>query len=263
MSNRNYFLFLFSGLLIIANSIKAQDPHQYMDSDRPQYTQSTTVIAPNQMQSEVGFMYTSYRSGNFRIRGYIFPDILVRFGIHEKIEFRIGINHVIISESGRIGDYDFLTDIYLGTKIKLNEQDGWNPNASVIIQGTVPIGSSPDDKIIIEPNFLLSWSLSHSFGFAMNIGENSMSELRDGFGLPISFAFQVKPSSGIGAYLELLSVVLRGSISGDSSPQYFINGGFSFLFSKNLQLDTFFGEELKAPYKFYFVGIGLSLRRNK
>ncbi len=225
------------------------------------------------MQIETEFVHTS-SSRILSVYQYeydrrTFPDLLVRIGIKNRLELRVGINHNVIDDKyyGADGslrlskERKFWHYLPLGIKVKLSEQEGLKPDVSILIQTTFLRYPTDSVRMLIDRCILYGWRISNVFSLSGSWGENNMySQSRDKYGLPLSLAIRTKPSSYFSFYLEGLTVILRGSISGDSSPQYLVNSGLSLDLRNNLRINSFIGRHLDYSNNNYFAGFGLTFR---
>ena len=95
-----------------------------MVTDRPDQTESATVVPRGLVQVETGYLFA--RDGG--MDGYAVPGTLARIGLGGRTELRIG-HAGIVGGSGRRG----AGDSELGAKINLIERaDGWRPALALL-----------------------------------------------------------------------------------------------------------------------------------
>src|SRR5690606_20051975 len=92
-------------------------------TDRPDSTESTSIVAPLSFQFETGYTFTYNRlAGGIKEKTHTLPELLLRTGISKDIEFRLffeGYNKSRTSLPGsKLSDNGY-TDLNVGTKINL------------------------------------------------------------------------------------------------------------------------------------------------
>lgn len=249
---------IVSGALFLSACASMQT-RDALVSDRPDFTESTQTIAPQHVQLESG--QTLSREGSTRSNAM--GEVLIRAGLRSHVELRLSGNSFVrentagVINSGR-------QDASVGFKVKVTDgpdAPSWKPAFSFIAHTTVPSGSTAFRSTRAQPEVKLlgSWTLTDRLGFASNInigrpfdGVRSFTEYA-GSG---SFAYAV--SERVGAYTEAFAFAPQ---DGSKTVQKYINGGFTFLFSPDVQLDVRGGVGPSAKSRDYFAGIGLVLHR--
>src|SRR5690606_36887221 len=96
--------------------------------------------------------------------------------------------------------------------------------------------------------------LSSDFSLGCNLGGgwNSADEIIDYF---YSIAAGTSITEKLGSFIEIF-----GDISSAIKPEYYIDGGFSWLLKENIQLDISIGTLINKPSDFWFVNTGFSIR---
>ena len=59
-------------------------------TDRPDFTESTKTIPRGHLQIEAGFTFVYDRRGDDRLRDHAAPELLLRIGLADDFELRIG-----------------------------------------------------------------------------------------------------------------------------------------------------------------------------
>lgn len=228
-------------------------------SDRPDFTESAATIAPRHVQLESGT--TSSHEGAAVATS--FGEVLVRAGLSSKLELRVGGNSFVreradgVTTSGR-------EDGSIGVKYAIvGEADGpsWRPAFSVIAHTTVPSGSTAFRTNHAQPEVKLigAWSLSDRLGFSSNLnvarphdGLRSFTE----YAASASFGYAV--SERVGAYAEGFGFAPQ---DGSNLITRYVNGGLTFLFSPDVQLDARVGTGRAVKAGDWFAGVGIVVRR--
>lgn len=225
-------------------------------TDRPDATESSSVVGKGTIQLETGISRAEDASGT---EGTEIGNTLLRLGIFENWEARVGWEGYFDSRNLH-GSGDML----LGTKVNLKEEEGWSPEAAILAHTTVPVGKEALSRDAFDPDLLFSFS--HTLSPELSIGYNlgaSLETSRTPAGNKTtrsSALYSVAAGYTItdhwGTYIEFFG---SEALSAKESTRY-INGGLTYLINDDLQLDAFGGFGLNDAADDWFVGLGLSKR---
>lgn len=227
-------------------------------TDRPDFTESAQTVAPRAVQLEAGQTFT--REGD--VRSVSIGEVLVRAGINDRAELRVSANSYLVERIGSVRSKG-MEDGSLGVKLRLlkgSEDPGPLPAVSIIAGASVPSGSSNQRSSLFLPETKLvaAWGLTERLGFASNInwatGDDAGRRYNEYSGTG-SFAYAV--SDRVGAYAEYFGFATRLNSAWDK--RHYANGGLTFLFSPDLQLDARAGMGPHTQSNF-FAGLGISRR---
>jgi hypothetical protein len=235
-------------------------------TDRPDFTESPTTVGAGVIQLETGYTFTSDSSRGVRTADHSFPEILLRIGLWEDwLEFRTEWNYEI--ERTRVGGVSNMQsgsdDTTFGFKIALTEQKCCLPETGIIVDLSVPTGNddftlgkaSPGVNYCYSWEFCKVWSLSGSTavnGAVDDVTNDFYTEFSD------SLSLGHKWTENLSSFTEWY---VLAPISADTNrPQYYLDGGFSYLFNNNVQWDIRAGVGLNEAADNFFAGSGLSIR---
>lgn len=226
-----------------------------MVTDRPDFTESASTVAPGFLQLEAGYTFT--RTGE--VRQHDVGEALLRVGVGDRIEIRLGVPTYGSVETGG-GDEDGFGDGSVGLKVGLFEPRGEGaPRTAVLIGTSLPTGSDALGASGLQPGatLALAWDLPRGLGLGVNLGYESVEEDgRDIGRAKGSVALGIPVSGPVGAFVEGYLLVPEGSR--DAEP--FLDGGFTVLLNRDLQLDVRLGTGFEGPDPDYFAGAGLAVR---
>lgn len=239
-------------MLTGAVGASAQSPE--LVTDRPDQTESTTVVPRGLLQVETGYLFT--REGD--VDSHAAPGTLFRIGLGGRTELRLGHAGVMGTE-GRRG----AGDSELGAKLNLIPRaDGWQPELAVLGGLSLPTGGSRFSSGGADPSFLVAFA--HELAPRLSLGYNAGAAWesspdvpgRDAF-MVYSLALGIGVTERLGAFLEVfgdrqVTDPVASSVSADT--------GLTLLLTEVLQLDVSVGRRLRGPADDLFVGTGLSLR---
>lgn len=263
---------LAAGLLLAATlPAGAQDFSGLEDpliSDRPDFTESTDTVPRGHFQLEGGFTSTRVDDEDSRS----FGELLLRIGLSERLEARIGAgSHTRIDRPGG-GDASGYEDPSLGVKIRLSPETEMlppsRPAVALLLGTSIPVGDEEltADEWVPEAKLALAWTLTERFGLATNLnwayppgfdagGGGDGDERFHQFSGSLSGALAF--TDRIGGYLEYFGFTEEEE---DGPSTHYLNTGVTYLLSNDLQLDLRYGRGLNDPDPDDFVGIGAAVR---
>ena len=234
-------------------------------SDRPDFTEASSTVGRGVVQLEMGYTFFHNDDATAHTQSHSYPELLARIGmLADWFEFRVAWNHAT--------ENDFFNpvtrtvsggeDLYLGAKLMLTSQYGIWPEMSLMPQMTVPTGHSEftAGKVLPGVNWLYGWDLLEWLSFAGSTqGNLAVDDVGDDyFEFAQSFTFGYSLADRLGAYTEWFMLTPAGSIA--ARTQHYLDGGFTYSVTNNLQLDIRAGLGLSDASDDYFVGSGLVVR---
>ena len=243
--------------LAVLSSLVSAEP---LVTDRPDATESSSVVGPGVVQLETGFTYAD--------RGSIVSldslGTLVRIGVAEMWEARVVWDGYIYADSDSVGSSGGSGDAEVGFKYYIQPEQGVRPETALILHTSVPVGHSAFTSDAFDPSFLLSFShtLSESSSLGYNIGASSETSINVAgkkstlASLDYSLAYGFDVLRNVGGYLEVFG---SKGMSATESPTS-IDGGFTYLLNDDTQLDFFGGAGLNNDAPDWFAGFGISRR---
>ena len=234
-------------------------------TDRPDFTEASTTVGRGVNQIELGYGYFYDEEGDTSIRTHSYPQVLWRRGIlADWLELRVAWSYTEerVTTAGVPASASDSDDIYLGFKIALTPQECWLPEMAIIPQMTIPVGG-PFSVNEVQPglNWLYSWEINDRLSIG---GSTQGNRAADGVTGDFYIEFAQSITTGIsltervGAYVEWFAFF--PSSADTEVSRHFIDGGFTYLWSDDLQLDVFAGVGLNEAAADYFLGTGASFR---
>jgi hypothetical protein len=208
-------------------------------------------------QLEGGYTFTRQGTDESQSLG----ELLLRIGVNERIEARLGIGSYDWDDPGipgerRIGGYE---DPVLGLKIRLAPDDA-KTQLALLLNTTVPVGGDeltaddwqPEGKLAMGWDFTDRFSLASMlvYTYASDGGERFSQ-----FAASVSAAFS--HNDRWGSYLEAYGFSKE---SADGSSTTYLNTGLTYLLSKDVQLDVRVGAGLDSPHPNWYAGLGAAVR---
>ena len=253
--------------LLVFSTVKAQESsdtkvkdYGVIVTDRPDQTESPTLVPKGLVQVETGFMYEETTSGNIESNTTTFNTTLLRYGLLDNLELRLGLNVSETKNSGRNSNFEDkfsgLTPLYLGFKIGITEEKGALPKIGFLGGAFLPFTAATEYKPENtggDFRFSFEHTLSENWSFAYNLGA-----AWDGNSSNVSYVYTVvlghSISEKIGCFLEVY-----GDFPESDRANHLLDGGFTYLLSNTVQLDLSGGTGLNTDQDF-FISTGISFR---
>lgn len=240
-------------------------------TDRPDFTESALAVPRGRGQLEIGYTYTYDSGGGTRTHDHTYPEALLRLGLVDNVELRLswsGWSHTEAMHKVRIDDRwtrvesrsDGCNDVGIGFKFHLLEQRGLRPELGVILETSLPTGADELSSDDVDPavKWLWSYDLTDRLAVAGNLNfAVPTSEHGRYFETSASLTLAASLTDRLGSYVEYFG--FYPSDRGQSDAHY-LNGGFTFLITNNLQADIRVGMGLNEEADDLFSGIGMAWR---
>jgi hypothetical protein len=237
-------------------------------TDRPDQTESAVVVPPGYFQLELGWFALRQDDDGHRLEIRQVPGTLVRIGVTEAFELRLGWRGVISEEARNEehqADRSGAGDSDLGAKFLLHRGSGIRPQVALLVGTSLPTGDDDFTTDRLDPAFRFSVAHDLSSGLALgyNLGMAWTSEVDDrGQSTSLSeffytLALGIDLSSRWGTYVEAFGGI---PASAEGGPTHSLDAGITYLVRPNLQLDLTAGGGLSDAADDGFIGLGLSVR---
>jgi hypothetical protein len=245
------------------------DLEEPLVTDRPDFTEASVTVGHGVVQLETGYTYIYDDSPAGSVRSHSYPESLLRVGmLADWFELRVDWNYVeertnVFGQEPFIASASGAEDLGLGFKLALTPQECILPETAIILQMTVPTGSSDftADEVLPGFNYLYGWDITEDWSTA---GSTQLNRAIDDATRDAYVEFAQSWTTGysltdrIGSYAEWF-VIVPSSADTNHTEHYF-NGGFTVLLSDDIQWDVRAGVGLNGAADDFFTGTGLSLR---
>ena len=229
-------------------------------TDRPDATEASSTVGKGVLQFETGGLYETFEANNVKQEYYTYNTMLVRYGILDNVELRLGwdfVEGVTLANGTKLNDVTSgLSPLLLGLKIDIAEEQGLMPEIA-LIGHVFPIFSASTDYrpeyTGVDFRLSLAHTLSDRSSLGYNIGAewgNDTPEAAAIYTMAYGYSFTEK----FGMYAELY-----GDFPEDSKANHYWDAGMTYLVNNNLQLDAYFGTSITEGQDL-LLGLGLSYR---
>jgi len=233
---------------------------QALVTDRPDFTESATTVPKGSWQFEFG--YTFNKDNDYRLKIHTLGELLVRFTLVEKLEFRVGVNSYNIQKFEGLpaaglprSTVKGFEDMSVGIKYAIIQD-----NVAVIVSSTIPTGAENFGSPKLQPSITLALakginetlSIGANLGVAgLNDGDSNITELSASTSLGISL------TEKLGMFVECFGLFHSED---DGKDMYYLDTGFTYLVNPTFQLDLRAGKQLNKGVSAYFIGAGAAVR---
>ncbi len=260
---KGFFLLIILLIIVLFSSgIIAQTEIPELVTDRPDQTESTNIVPVDFIQMEMGFLYQhqKYSDGiiNIENNNLILGSTLLRYGVSSRTELRFG------------GEYfygqNFLDDlkstiegmqnIFVGTKILFRSNEKILTNAAILVQTIIPFGNEKlrPNKFEPEIKLCLEQEINDRISLGINLGTEEVSDVGKYF-YSYTTTIGVSLNERMNSFFEIYGTMRNGYI-----PSNNFDCGFTYLHTKNIQVDFSIGTTLNSNISDWFGGFGISVR---
>ncbi len=156
-----------------------------LETDRDSFTFAPTTTGANTSILETSYSFIDNRRGP---ETHSVPEVLVRRGLGERIEARLGFNYEAggpgTVSGSEFGGEDIETEeesrVLYGAKVETTEQDGWLPRSAAVVQGFTPV-SGPSNKSTLVVGESFGWRFANGWEWTSAMRYGTAFEQEDSF----------------------------------------------------------------------------------
>ena len=251
---RKLLLFLINGLLLSLFATAQENPPELI-TDRPDQTESSAIVPLKSLQIETGFVMEQITSGNITMNSYTYNTTLLRYGLLENFELRMGLEY--LGNNTPDDSPSGLGPLYTGFKAKIMNENGWKPGVAFLAGLNLPFTASDyyaPENTAAGMRFAFSHTLSEKLSLGYNLGAEW-----DGTSASPGFFYSLALGIGLTERLGIFAESF-GTIPESGVAEHMLDAGVTFLVISNLQFDVSGGVGLNEQSPDHFVSFGLSYR---
>lgn len=237
-----------------------------METDRETFTPSTTTTGKNLWIAEWSYTYIDNRN---EPDTHSYPELLVRYGISERVELRLGWNYEVggggnvvtpleSSEGLDDGEVESESRLIYGLKAEMTHQRGWMPRSVVILEGFTPsFGGNPASQPVAT--YAAGWLLPNRWRWDSALRYAQGFDVGDTYNRwSPSTVIRIPATEAFQYHLGLFGTFSQGrAIEKD---RVFISPGCHYNFTSNLELGLRIGWGLTPDAANFFVNTGFGWR---
>ncbi len=234
--------------IVFPSCVFAQDDHKSLGAlitDRPDATESPNAIPKGFLQVETGAFFESFDKKNIKTDAFTFNTTLVRYGLLENMELRLGWDFTEISTKVNGNKLDNVASgfnpLLLGFKTGIAKENGVFPEIGILGHLYLPFSASDDFKpetTSVDFRFSFSHTLGETSSLSYNVGAAWGADSSEA-SYVYTIAYGQNITDQLGAYAELY-----GDMPENNSSNHFWDAGLTYLISDNVQLDATVGTSI-------------------
>ena len=248
-----------------AMTCRAAEFHE-LETDRDAFTPSSTTVEHEVLLVESSYTWIDNR-GTPATNS--FPELLLRRGATERLEWRFGFNYeqgsggsivsAVEGGEGLLGEeLESESNLLYGAKLHMTDQDGWIPRSSLMMEGFTPVSG---DVWGTEPvaTAVWGWALPQEWRFdaAVRYAWADSSEGRFDRWMP-SAVLRMPVTDRWEVHAEWFGSWSSGLA--DDKVRPFIGPGTHFMITPRFEIGCRMGWGLTADAASYFVDAGIGRR---
>jgi hypothetical protein len=240
-------------------------------SARPGWPQTSTTdrdwwdrlggLARGRVQIEGGYVYTFDRVSGARVSEHALPDLLLRVGLTERLEIRIGWPGWVWTRIEGEGTSEETLDPNVGLMLDLWEQQGWRPQTAILAAVPVTLEGDPFALDSLQPlaELLYLWHL----GERWTIGGTTALALFDLEGdrfvqLEQTASADYLLAPRLSTFIEWTMLADHGSA--DDGAEHMLGAGVSWLVTERIQASWRAAAGLNDRAPQFLTGIRCAVR---
>ncbi len=233
-----------------------------IETDRDSFTPATTTVGRQRLVVESAYSFIDNRGVP---ETHSLPELVVRYGITDWLELRLGSNYEIGGAgnpiSANIPD-DFSDDpeleeesnVSYGLKLALVDQDDWIPRSAVLINAFTPT-SGEETTTHLAATYVTGWTLGSGWTWDSAIRYSTGSAAEDQFNVwSPSTVLKVPVGERWKAHIEYFGIYSEGRER--ETAQYFVSPGAHYLITPDWELGIRVGWGLNDQSSNFFSNVG-------
>lgn len=252
----------FTFFILGCYALNAQDEpgQREMITDRPDQTESPSLVPKGSLQVESGMFYEAFEESEIKTKITGYNTSLFRYGLLENLELRLGFDVQEVDNEFRgqqlSNQETGISPLLLGAKIGIARENGIFPEIGFLGHLYLPFAASSQYKpetTGVDFRFAFSHSLSEKSGLAYNIGAQWRDDNPEASYLfTLSYAYSVTENFGV--FAEYFS-----DFPENGTAIHSFDGGITYSLKPNIQLDAYIGKGI-TENSYFLMGAGISFR---
>ena len=253
-------------LATICQPCPRRDPYEErIETERHDFTQSTKTVGHGVCQIESGYSYFYHDQDEEIEQTYATPEMMLRMGLSDDIEFRLRFNYGWQSIDVH-DDKDGAQDLIWSFKFAVTDQTGCVPESALELRFSAPLGSSfSTERVDYGFDNIYGWEIAEGWElygstgyFTGGLGDFGLvpeEPAADWFAVwTQSVALGVEVTENMTIYSEFFG--LFSHALEDDFSIVFYNIGIDYYLSDNFVIDVRAGKGLTPDADDFFTGVG-------
>jgi hypothetical protein len=245
---------------------RANPFEDHIETDRDSFTPATTTVGKGRLVVESSYSFIDNRHVP---ETHSFPELLVRYGLTDRIELRLGSNYEIGGKPNSVaaaagvdeaeaGGLSHDANVSYGLKVRLTEQDGWVPESSAIVLGSTPT-SGEGTATEFDAGYVFGWELPNRWKLDAALRYAGESEMGDRFEVwAPSVVLRAPVGERVNVHVEYFGLFSQDRK--DDFVRQFVSPGVHYLITPNVEVGFRLGWGLTDQSARFFSNVGVGMR---
>lgn len=229
-----------------------------LETDRDSFTPATTTVGRGLTILESAYTFSENRHVK---EGHSFPELLVRYGLTERLEARLGWNYEISGVPDTlegVGQLERESRVLYGIKYRVSEAEGWTPGSAIILQGYTPTSGVNTHSQLVA-TYVFGWELPERWKLDASFRYGTGSDEHEHFHeWAPSVVLKIPVGEKINVHAEYFGIYSSGKA--EEFTQHYFSPGVHYLVTENLEVGVRVGWGLNDQSSPFFVNAGLGWR---
>jgi hypothetical protein len=255
----------FAAAAAVAQDLSRDDP---IETDRDSFTPATTIAGPERWIVESAYTFLDHRREK---DAHSVPELLVRYGLTDVFELRLGWNYEVGDAGNDISGLDGFDEtpsrtatleresrVAYGLKAAITDQIDWIPRSAVLLHGFTPT-SGESSQSQFAAAYVFGWELARGWQLdsALRYAAGGTSDDRSNGWAP-SVVLKAPLGERVNVHAEYFGIFSDGRAD-EFSRQYF-SPCVHYLITPDLELGMRLGWGLSDDSSRFFSNVGLGWR---
>lgn len=241
---------------------EAEEDEDEIETDRDSFTLATTLVGRRRFVFESAYSFIDNR----RVaETHSLPELLLRFGLTDRIELRFGTNYEVGGAGNPISanipdDFDEEAEleeeanVTYGVKFQLTEQGELRPRTALVVQGFTPVAGKSNDTHFAT-TLVGGWTFANEWTWDSALRYSTGSLEDDSFSVwTPSTVVKIPVGERWKAHMEYFGVFSAGRTK--ESVQHFFSPGVHYLITPDWELGVRVGWGLNDQSPNFFANVG-------
>jgi hypothetical protein len=248
-----------------AKSVHRDETHEEesLETDRDSFTPATRLPGKGRFLLEAAYTFLENPE---RKETHSFPEALIRYGLLERLELRLGWNYEVRGageafaegESSADSELERESTLSYGIKTAITQQDRWIPRSALILTGRTPT-SGREAATQFVGTYVLGWELPKHWEFNAALRYGTASEEGDEFATwAPSVVLKVPVLERWNVHVEYFGIFSSGKA--EEYERHFISPGVHYLITPNIEVGARVGWGLNDQSARFFTNVGFGWR---
>jgi hypothetical protein len=234
-----------------------------LETDRDSFTPATRLAGKGRFILEAAYTYTENRGLK---ETHSFPEALIRYGLLERLELRLGWNYEVGAGGEAFAEGELTVGNELeresrlsyGIKAAITQQDRWIPRSALILTGWTPT-SGRETATQFVGTYVVGWEFPNRWECNASIRYGMASQEGDDFtNWAPSVVLKVPIHERWNAHVEYFGIFSSGK--NEEYERHFISPGIHYLINPNLEVGVRVGWGLNDQSARFFTNVGFGWR---